>query len=174
MTAKANLSVSLTMNEEGANAYGGPYWSGLMSFIEALSSGTTAGKFDIPYMAERTVAESTNDDLDLAGVLSTALGTTVAAAEIVAIMIINAPKDPAETANLSALTIGGEGTNPFEGFLSADGTIGPIKPGGMFLLWASDAAGLGTVVAGTGDILRIANGAGGAAKYQIAVLARTA
>ena len=62
----------------------------------------------------------------------------------------------------------------FIGFLAATDTIGPIKPGGIFMLIAGDLAGIGTVTAGTGDILRIANSSGGTAKYQIAILARSA
>ena len=42
------------------------------------------------------------------------------------------------------------------------------------MLAAGDAAGLGAVTAGTGDILRIANSSGATAKFQIAILARSA
>lgn len=174
MTKVADISVKLAASTEGSNAFsGGPHWSGAMEKVFSLTDGTTAGKFDRVYMAERSVAASTNDDIDLAGSLTDPLGTVITAAEIVAIMIVNAPQDPEDAANVSDLTIGA-GTNPFIGFLGATHTIGPIKPGGVFFLAASNAAGIGTVTAGTGDILRIANGAGGTANYQIGILARTA
>lgn len=174
MSKTASVSISLSASTEGANAFsGGPFWSGAMAAAFGLTDGTTAGKFDRVYMAERAVSASTNDDIDLAGSLTDPLGTTITAAEIVAIMIINAPKDPTDAANVSNLTIGA-GSNPFIGFLGATHTIGPIQPGGVFFIGASDADGIGSVTAGTGDILRIANGAGGTANYQIGILARTA
>lgn len=176
MTKVADISVKLAASTEGSNAFsGGPHWSGAMEKVFSLTNGTTAGKFDLVYMAERTVNASTNDDIDLAGSLTDPLGATITAAELVGIMIVNGPKDPTAAANVSDLTIGNGGVNSFVGFFGAAAhTLGPIKPGGVFFLAASNAAGIGTVTAGTGDILRIANGAGGTAKYQIGILARTA
>ena len=166
----ATLKASVAIGESGSNAFSsGPFWNGSLSYSQVLSDGTTANKADLSYMAEITVATAANSDLDLAGVLTDALGNTVTAAEIVAIMIKNVALDG--TANTTDLTIGG-GSNPVVGFMS--GTIGPIKPGGMVMLAAGDAAGLGAVTAGTGDILRIANSSGATAKFQIAILARSA
>lgn len=172
MTA-ATIKASIAISEAGANAFSsGPYWNGSLEFLATLSDGTTAGKADLSYMAERTVATATNDDIDLAGVLTDALGATVTAAELVAIMIVNRQLDG--TANTTNLTIGA-GLNPVVGFMGGTTpTIGPIKPGGVFMLAAADAAGLGAVTAGTGDILRIANSAGATNKYLVAILARSA
>lgn len=173
MARNAQIAVSLNATDEGNSAFGGPYWSGAISAALSLGDGTTANKFDRVYIAERTVASATNDDIDLAGVLTTALGTTITAAELVAIMLINGPKAVGAAANTTNLTIGG-GTNPVVGFSATGDIIGPIRPGGVFLLAAGDAAGIGAVTAGTGDILRIANSSGASATYQIAILARTA
>lgn len=86
--------------------------------------------------------------------------------------IINASRSG--VANTTALTIGG-GSNPVVGFLGGTTpTIGPIRPGGFVFIACPDAAGIGAVTAGTGDILRIANASGAAAVYQIAILGRTA
>lgn len=172
MTA-ATIKASLAVSEAGSNAFSsGPFWNGSMEFLSVLSDGTTANKADLSYMAERTVASASNDDIDLAGVLTDALGDTVTAAELVAVMVINAQKDG--TANTTDLTIGG-GSNPVVGFLGGTTpTIGPIKPGGMVMLAAGDAAGLGAVAAGTGDILRIANSSGASNTYQIGLVLRSA
>lgn len=87
-------------------------------------------------------------------------------------LVINAPRDGA--ANVSNLTIGG-GTNPFTGFLGGTTpTVGPIGPGGFFFIGCPSATGVGAVTAGSADVLRIANGAGGTAVYQLAILARSA
>lgn len=179
---QAIFNMSVSVEEDGDNAFsGGPFWHAAMAFAATLAKGTTAGKVDLAYMAERTIAGHAdtpqNDDIDLNGSLTSPTGISFAAVEIVGIIIINAPKDPNAAPNTTALSIGNEGTNPFEGFISADGVIGPIQPGGMVALFSPGAAGLGAVVAETGDKLRVtnANAVGAPSnKYQICLLGRTA
>ncbi len=170
MTAKASISLGVTAGQTGANPYGGPYWNAAINFASGLASGVAAKQVDIVYLAERTIAASTNDDIDLAGVLADAFGAVITAAELVGIVVVNEPVDPAAARNASNLTIGGS-TNPVPGFAAA---IVPIEPGGVFAAMSPGAAGLATITAATGDKIRVANGAGGTAKYQIALLARTA
>lgn len=174
MSLKAELLVKLSATQKGSNDFGGPSFNPLVEYLSQLADGVDAHEADLLFVDERTVNASTNDDIDLAGVLASAFGSTVTFAEIVGILIINKPKNPEEAANLSNLTVGNEGTNPYAGFVSSGGTVGPLPPGAMMLLFNPGAAGLGTVTAGTGDKLRIANGSGGAAKYQIAILGRSA
>jgi hypothetical protein len=173
MTVSASVRVALSVSQTGANAFsGGPNWSGAIDEILSFTNGTGANQCDLAYVAERTVASATNDDIDLAGVLTDALGATIIAAELVALLIINKQKDG--TANTTDLTIG-LGTNPVLGFLGGTlPTIGPLKPGAMILLASPGAAGLGVVGAGASDVLRIANSSGAQAKYLIAALARSA
>lgn len=169
--ASARLMATLTARQTGPTDFNAEYTPTLRKVID-LTDGTTANKADLLFADQRTVASASNDDLDLAGVLADAFGTTITAAELVAILLINEPRSG--TANTTDLTIGG-GSNPVSGFLGGTTpTIGPIKPGGVFLLGAGDAAGIGSVAAGTGDILRIANSSGASATYQIAILARSA
>ena len=170
MTLQATLSVSLKATQTGGNAFADRF-KPLMEKVQKLTDGTTANKADLLYVDERTVATASNDDIDLAGSLTDAFGVTITAAEIVAVVIINAPVSG--TANTTDLTLGA-GSNPFIGFLGAAHTVGPIKPGGFFMIGAGDAAGVGAVTAGTGDILRIANSAGASASYQIAIVGRSA
>lgn len=172
MSLTAKIKASLSVSQQGNNAFGGPHWSAEMDFLQSFADGVTAGKANLAYMAERTVASGANDDIDLAGVLSDALGVVITAAELVALVIINKAKDG--TPNTTALTIGG-GTNPVSGYLGGTTpTIANIGEGGMILLVDPTAAGLSPIVAGTGDILRVANSAGASNKYQILVLARNA
>lgn len=174
MALRAELLVRLTARETGANDFGGPAFEPTLELLMQLASGTGANQADIAFFDERSINAASNDDLDLAGALSSAFGATIAAAELVAILIVNKPRDPAAPANVSDLTIGG-GANPVVGFLAGTSpAIGPIRPGGVLLLAAPAAAGLGLVTAATGDILRIANGAGGTAKVQVGILARSA
>jgi hypothetical protein len=170
MTLQATFTAKIVASQTGGNAFTDKF-TPTIEKIQRLTDGTTANKADLIYADERTVTTGANDDIDLSGVLTDAFGVTIAAAEIVAIMIINGPISG--TANSTDLTIGA-GSNPFIGFLGATDTIGPIKPAGVFMLAAGDAAGIGTVVAGTGDILRIANSSGASATYQIAIIARSA
>lgn len=170
---KATFNAKLTIEESLSAQFGNsPKWDGIIEHFLNFGEGTTLGNFDLAYIRERTVADGANDDIDLAGVLSTQLGTTFAGAELVGLMLINKHKDG--TANTTALTIGG-GSNPMIGFLGGTTpTIGPIQPNGSLCLFSPHASGLGAITAGTGDILRVTNAAGAENTYQIALLARTA
>lgn len=173
MAVSATLDVALRVSQSGANAIGGPFWNGDMILSQAFSDGVAANQVDRVYLAERTVNASTNDDIDLNGVITDALGGVISAVELVGIFVMNRRRDPAGVANVSNLTIGA-GTNPVVGYLGGTTpTVGPIKPGGMFLMMNPDATGMATITASTGDILRIANGSGGAATYTIGLLVRT-
>lgn len=170
LTTKIKASIEAT--QTGSNDYGSPRFTPQLSALIDLASGTIADSADLIFVDERTVASATNDDIDLAGVLSNALGGTLTFVEIVAILIIN--KSKAGVANTTNLTIGA-GANPFVGFLGGTTpTIGPIRPGGVLLLAAPADVGIGAVTAGTGDILRIANSSGAPATYQIAIVGRSA
>lgn len=172
MALTADILARLTANQTGSNDFGNQAFVPKMERTISLTDGTTVNKADILFMDERTVASGANDDIDLAGALADAFGATVAMAELVAVFVINAPRSGA--ANTTDLTIGGA-TNDVDGFLGGTSpTIGPIKPGGMFLIAAGDAAGLGTISAGASDELRIANSSGAAATYQIGLVGRSA
>ncbi|MBM3642237.1 MAG: hypothetical protein FJX15_13125 [Alphaproteobacteria bacterium] len=172
MTIDATLKASISVSQAGSNAFGGPTWSGAFEFLKNFANGVAADQADIAYVAERTVTTGANDDIDLAGVLADALGTTLTMAKLVAMLLINRQKDG--TANTTNLTIG-LGTNPFLGFLGGTvPTIGPITPGGVFMVSNPALAGLGSITGASNDILRVANSAGATNKYLIALLARSA
>lgn len=175
MAKNAQLTVGLTVNDEADAIFSNaPKWRGVMEFAMSLGEGTGVGQFDLAYVAERTVADEADDDIDLAGSLVDAFGATITAAEIVMIAVINRPKASGADANTTDLVVGG-GSNPFVGHVGGTApTIGPIKPGGIFVMGAGDAAGIGAVTASTADILRVSNGSGAANTYQIAILARSA
>jgi hypothetical protein len=171
----SSLSFRLAMAGQGTAVMGqNPQWAAEIELMQALQVGTTVGKADLGYLAQRQVASATDDDIDLAGVLTDAFGATITAAELVALLVFNRPRLDTDTVNTTDLTIGG-GSNPFLGFLSGTTPkIGPIKPGGFLLLASPHASGLGTITAATADILRIANSAGAINNYVLGLLARTA
>lgn len=169
----ASLMAFMRANEAGSSDFGGPVFSPAVEQTLSITNGTGASQADQLFVDERTVSSASNDDLDLAGVLASAFGSTLTMAKLVGLIIINAPKSTT-TANTTNLTIGGA-TNPFVGFLGGTTpTIGPIRPGGFVFLGCNDAGGIGTVTAGTADILRVANSAGASATYQIGIIARSA
>jgi hypothetical protein len=170
MGVSAKIDFSLTTSQSGANAFGGPYIRMDIAQSLLLANGTGANQFDKLIVTERTVASGANDDIDLAGVLTDALGTAFTAAELVALAIINKPLDPSAAANTTNLTPGG-GTNTVPGYANARC---PIGPGDFCVEINRTASGLATVTAGTGDIIRVANSAGAQAKYLLAILARSA
>ncbi len=174
MTVSGNQYVNLTVKQVGAAFGGGPDWDVALKFSENIVNGNGAGQADLIYAAERTLAASGNDDIDLAGILMDVLNQTITFNKLAGLLLMNKPQDTSAV-NTTTLTIGG-GTNPFLGFLGGTTpTLGPIQPGGVLLLtnMASDA-GLGTVVNSSADILRIANGGAAENKYQIAIWGRTA
>lgn len=170
MTVSATLTARLAAVQAGGNSFSDRFQPTL-ELVQKFTDGTGANQADLLYADERTVSDGANDDIDLAGVLSDAFGSTLTFAELVGMVLINKPLSGSNTTDL---TVGG-GSNPFVGFLGGTTpTIGPLKPGAALMLFAGDAAGIGTVTASTADILRIANSAGAANTYQIALLGRSA
>ncbi len=157
--------------QTGGNDFGGPQFTPKIEELIQLANGTGANQADIIWLDERSVNASSNDDIDLAGALTDALGATVAAAELVALVIVNKAKDG--TANTTTLTLGQGASNPVVLMGGTSPTLA-LRPGAALFLVAPDASGLASVAAGSADTLRIANSSGATAKYQIGVLARSA
>jgi len=174
MSFRGEVAARMSIFQDGGGV-GGPFSANEISILDMLTDGTTAGKFDRAYMAERTLASAATDSLDVAGGLTDAFGASITMVEIAAIFILNKPRLSTEVANTTDLTLFG-GSNPFPGILGGTTpTIGPIKPGGFAMLAAGmHASGIGAVVAATGDIVRIVNGSGASNKYQIGILGRSA
>jgi len=131
---------------------------------ENFVPGTGNNQLDKLFHDVRTLADGANESLDLAGSLVDQFGTTITFVKIKAMLI----------RNLSAtqtLTIGA-GSNPFINWVGHPTDTIKIPPNGMFLLVAP-LAGF-AVTAGTGDILKVANAAGAACDYQIALAGTSA
>lgn len=131
-----------------------------------LTTGTTAGKADLVFTDTRTLTASSSENLDLAGTLTDVFGTTLTFVEVVAIYV------KAAAGNTNNVVVGGAASNGFATpFGDATDTV-KVAPGGVFLL--TNDAGFG-VTAGTGDILKIANGGGSTSvTYDIVIVGRSA
>lgn len=131
-----------------------------------LRNGTSSGLADLVFADNRTLAASANEELDLAGVLST-LGDTVTFVRVKAIYI------KAAAGNGGNIVVGGAAPNGFLGpFADASDQI--EIPADGFVMLAAPLAGW-AVTAGTGDLLRIENSDGAAAGvYDIAIVGTSA
>jgi len=164
MSFDATLLVQLAANYSPVTAYDFQAPSAPVPYARqyALTNGAGVNQADRIFADQRTVNASTNDDLDLAGVLTDVFGATLTFARIKGMLISS------NVANVQNFSVGG-GTNPFINWIAGTTPTVVIRPGGMFLLLAPDATGY-AVTAGTGDILRIANGAGSAITYDIVLI----
>jgi hypothetical protein len=161
---KATLKASVTGTFAGSNDLGNPVQTFAELFELAITDGTGADQATSIFSDERTLGASGTENLDLSGVLSNALGATIAFSAIKAILIV------ADAANTNNVVVGGAGSNAFVGpFADATDKI-VLGPGDVFMISRRSAAGM-AVVAATGDILLVANsGAGTALTYKIIVI----
>lgn len=135
-----------------------------MEFTPGLPTAGAVGVANILFSDTRTLAASTNENLDVAGVLADALGATITAAEIVAIYIA------AAQGNTNDVQLTRPASNGVPLFLAAgDGFA--IGPGDFSLRTYRNGI---TVTAGTGDLINVANGgAGTPVTYDIIIIGRT-
>ena len=135
-------------------------------FDFATGTGTTSGNADMSWHDTRTLTASATENLDLAGSLTNAFGTTQTFARIKAVIVF------AAVANTNNVNVIREGTNGVPLFLAAGDGV-PVLPGGVFV-WVAPAAGV-AVTAGTGDLLTFTNSAGSTSvTYSIIVIGASA
>jgi hypothetical protein len=134
----------------------------------ALGSGTGANQADRVWSDSRTLAASTTEDLDLAGVLVDAFGATITLARVKGLII------RAAAGNTNPVVVGGAASNGFVGWVADATDKVNVRPGGVLGLFAPDSAGY-PVTAGTADLLRIGNGgAGTSVTYDIVIIGASA
>lgn len=133
----------------------------------AWTSGVLANQGDRLFHDQRTLGASGTEDLDLAGSLTGSFGSTLTFARIKLLCVT------AAAGNTNNVNLTRPASNGVPLFLAASDGI-PIKPGGGFLWWAPDAAGV-AVTGGTGDLLTFTNSAGGTGvTYDVIVIGASA
>lgn len=132
-----------------------------------ISTGTGANQADMMWHDQRTLAASATENLDLAGSLTNAFGTTQTFARIKAVIVA------AAAGNTNNVNVIREGTNGVPLFLAlADGIA--VRPGGIFL-WAAPDATAVAVTGGTGDLLTFTNSAGSTSvTYSVIIIGASA
>ena len=168
MTVSPSLNLALSLT--GSISATAPI-SGSTSLSESVNvqsllqllGGTGAGQADTVYQATRTIAASSTDTLDLNGVLTDAFGGTVAFLHVKAIVLL------AASGNTNDVTIAPGASNAFNGPFSGTTPAVAVSPGEMFLITQGSGSAVGwTVVAATGDQLKLANsGAGTSVTYTL-------
>ena len=138
-----------------------------MTLNQSLADGLVLNSADLLWHDRRTVNDSSDDDLDLAGVLSTSFGSTATFAKVKGIYIANLNTEAGDN-----LVVGGDGSAGFTSWLGDPSDKVVIGPGGLLLLWNPSLAGY-AVTATTADILRL-TGSGGNITYDIALVGTTA
>lgn len=133
----------------------------------SLTNGTGASQANMSWHDTRTVNASSSENIDLAGSLTGAFGTTLTFARIKGLLVA------AASGNTNDVHLSRGSSNGVPLFLAnSDGLV--IRPGGLFMWMAQDATGI-AVTAGTGDILTVANsGAGTSVTYDIVVIGANA
>lgn len=135
--------------------------------VYTWSSGTGNSQSDLIWTDTRTIAASGNEDLDLAGSLTDAFGSTLTFVELRAVKIT------ASSANTNNVRVTRPASNGVPLFLAAGDGI-DLPPGSTFM-FACPTNGHIAVTAGTGDLLNIANsGSGTGVTYDIEIIGASA
>lgn len=163
---KGDIRFGITGTFTGANDIATPKQKVDVSKILSLVAGTAAvNEANLLFSDTRTIAASSNEDIDLAGSLSDAFGSTLTAAEILAIYIA------AASGNTNNVVFGPAASNGFTGPFGDASDRLSVKPGE----WQSLISGTGwAVTAGTGDLLNIANSSSGSGvTYDLVIIGRS-
>lgn len=137
-----------------------------LSKLVELASGVASGQADLLWHDQRTLNASANEDLDLAGGLTDALGNVLTFVKLKLVLIIPA------AGNTNAVRVTRPATTGCPIFL-ADGDGTDVLPDGMFL-WVGPGAGI-TITPGTDDVINVANSTGGTSvTYKIVLIGTSA
>lgn len=136
------------------------------SYSVDLTDGTSAGQANRIFHDTRTLAASATEDIDLAGVLTDAFGTTITLARIKGLII------SAAAANTNNVIVGGASATQFVSWVGAATHTVTVRPGATLALFAGSADSTGYVTAaGSTDLLKIANSSSGTSvTYDIVIL----
>lgn len=129
----------------------------------SITNGTSSNQCNNVWTDTRTIAASGTDDIDLAGGIANAFGTTLTFTAIKGIVI------EADSANTNNVLVGGDAA-ALAGWTSNVNDVVVVRPGGIFVLYDPGAAGY-TVTGTTADVLQIANSSSGTSvTYNIIIL----
>lgn len=162
MSLSATVKASISARDTRTLDLGSGVSDVAVALSTAFTDGAGAGQCDVLFSDQRTIAASSNEDLDLSGSLEHD-GQAAVFARIKAIII------KAASGNTNNVRLTRPASNGVPLFLAASDGI-DIQPGGVFAWMAPSAAGV-AVTAGTGDLINIANSSSGSGvTYDILIL----
>lgn len=170
MTLSTVASLSVSANVSNTLNLGGSAANLATTFGLSLTDGTGAGQGNTQFWDHRTLTASASESLDLAGSLTDPFGATVTFARIKLLVI------SADAANTNNVIVGAAASNAVASLFGATTHTAIVRPG-CTLMWmagTADATGY-TVVAATGDLLKVANsGSGTSVSYSVIVIGANA
>jgi hypothetical protein len=119
-----------------------------------LLNGSGLNQADRVWHDQRNLAASATENLDLSGSLVDSLGGPFVLTKL-KLIVVQGLVSNANNVNVGGVTNGVAGV-----FGDAATDFAVARPGGLFI-WAAPDATAAPVVAGTGDLLKVANSAGG-------------
>lgn len=162
MSQNVNLNLAIAVSMGFASGISSASAASNFSKIMQLLDGTGAGKASKSFFGSRTISASATDGLDLAGVLTDALGNALTFTKIKMIAV------KAAADNTGNITLGG-GTAACNTFFADASDAIVIKPGGVFVIAADDANGY-AVTATTADMINIINLVAASVDYDIVII----
>lgn len=167
-TLTASVKLNVTAALSNALDIGTANFTVNETFSQSFANGTGASQANQVWSDTRQIAASGNDDLDLAGGLTNALGTSLTFTSIKGIFV------KAAATNTNNLIIGAEGSAVFGTFFGDDSDTLILPPGTFLGLCNPNADGY-VVTATTGDMLRFTNSAGSTVvDYDVIFIGETA
>lgn len=178
LTSKLALSVVADLSQAAGLATGRVPLNRI--YQASLDNGTGAGKADLVYHAQRTLAPSATEDLDLAGVLASLLpGSALTFVRVKGLIVaargVTDANGTVITPNVNNVVVGAAAGSPWTALLNSTGTV-TLRPGAVFAAFAdaTDATAY-AVTATTADLLKVANSAGvSSVTYDIIVIGASA
>lgn len=162
----ADVSAGVSGSYTGANDLASVETDFRIQALLRLTPGTGAGQADKVYSKTRTIAASSSETLDLAGVLPDPFGVTLTFVKVKAIYI------SAHATNTNQVCFGGAASNGFLGPFKDATDIHCIDPGSFELVTSIPGW---TVVAATGDLLKVANSSSGTGvTYDVIIIGTSA
>lgn len=164
-TLTSKLKLILTHTFQNSLDLSAPIDDLRLDLSDELAQGTATDQADQVWHDRRTLVGVT-ENLDLAGALTNAFGSTITFVTLKALVLHNRTLTTAAT-----LTVGGAAANAFATPFGAATDKIIVQPDGLLLLWAPRTGY--AVTAATGDILKLDPGSA-TVEYDIYLLGTTA
>jgi hypothetical protein len=166
MALASLVSLNVQATQDSTLDLGKAAFNASKTYSVSYQNGVAAGQANKLFTDTRTVAASSNDDLDLNGVLTDAFGGSLALLRVKGLIVA------AAAGNTNDVVVGGAASNAWVAPFGASTHTLKVKPGAVLALFAglTDATAW-PVIAATGDVLRIANGgAGTPVTYDVVII----